>query len=93
MRQPEPWVYEEIRQQEGEEWARKTRPFCNVCDEPIQDERCYILDLDDPFEGCICKRCMMEELETMKKAKINTFLREAIAEMLEYGHESLTPHK
>ena len=95
MNRPSPAVYEELRQREGErqhkEWL-KTRPWCNVCDEPIEGPFCYVMDDADPMESCICEDCMTAQLQLMRKAKINTFLREVLAEEIEYNFEKPTPH-
>lgn len=96
MNRPSPAVYEELRQREGErqhkEWL-KTRPWCNVCDEPIEGPFCYVMDDADPMESCICEDCMTAQLQLMRKAKINTFLREVLAEEIEYNFEKPTPHR
>lgn len=90
MKQPEPWVYEEARQEEFEEWAKK-RPWCQVCDEVIQDETCYVMEENDKINSCICKKCMEEEFNLMRKSKVSVYLREALAELVEYQCEQRTP--
>ena len=73
------------------EWL-KTRPYCNICNETIEDERCYVVeDGPDEFEYCICKKCLTEQLRIMKQSKVSAYLREALAEYLEYNCERITP--
>lgn len=96
MMRPEPAVYEELRQRDGErqckEWL-KTRPWCNVCDQPIEGPFCYVMSESDPMESCICKDCMSAQFNIMKKSKVNTYLREVLAEEVEYTFEKPTPHR
>lgn len=72
-------------------WVKKC-PWCNVCDEPITDYRCYVMDKHDKMGSCIHKSCMDDQIEKIRKAKINTYLIECIVEMLEYKYEIETPH-
>lgn len=38
------------------------RPWCNVCDDIIEDDECYVLDKDFPYESCVHRKCMDAEL-------------------------------
>lgn len=53
------------------------RPWCMVCDEEIEEDRCYVLDPDYPFESCVHRKCMDRELGKMVK-EIAWFVRENI---------------
>lgn len=54
----------------------RRRPWCNVCDEQIEDHQCYVLDPDFPFESCVHRKCMDKELG--KTTKVNFFIRDFI---------------
>jgi hypothetical protein len=59
----------------------------------IQDETCYVMEENDKINSCICKKCMDEQFTAMRRANISTYLREALAELVEYQCEQPTPHK
>ena len=65
-----------------EEWL-KDQPFCMLCDERIETDHCYIVDDYYAKEACICKTCMDGQKDKLKKANINTGLREALEEYIE----------
>ena len=92
---PEPYIEEALYQERLEAEHKKYLrgcPWCIVCDEQISDPRCYVMDPDDKMGSCICHDCMMVQLEKMRKAQINNYLMEVIAEEIEYNCEKTTPH-
>ena len=93
----EPWEYEEIRQtaleKERLRWL-KGSPWCNVCDEQIADAKCYVMDADNKMESCICKNCMEDQLNKIRKSKISVYLLEWLEEEIEYRDcFQATPHE
>lgn len=92
---PEPYIEESAYQRKLEREHKlylRGCPWCNVCDEQIEDARCYVLDPNDEMGSCICKDCMEKQLRMMRATKINAWLMEAITEEMEYNWEHVTPH-
>ena len=91
----EPWEQEELRQIAAERERRrwlKGCPWCNVCDNQIEDAHCYVLDPKDKMGSCICEACVKVEIEKMRKAKINRYVTETVEEYF-YEHLTVTPHE
>lgn len=59
------------------------RQFCAICDQPIDDEKCYVLDPDFPDGACVCSSCMDDQLKAIKGVT-NSFLYEFIHDEIKY---------
>lgn len=93
---PEPWIEESNYQRRLEAEHKlylRGCPWCNVCDEQIDDMKCYILDDSNPFETCVHEKCMEKQFDNMKKNGVNVFVQETIMEDFDYHHHGVTPHK
>ena len=58
--------------------------YCAICDEPIMEEKCYVLDHDIPDGACVCKDCMEHELKILLNSKMNKLLAGIIYDEIKY---------
>lgn len=63
------------------------RPFCVICEEEIQDERCYVLDEFDEMGSCVCESCMDSEKYHIRHTNIYPLVEEFFEAALDDIHQ------
>ena len=92
---PEPYIEESYYQSRLEREHKKYLrgcPWCVVCDQQIDDPKCFVVEPDCAFETCVCCDCMEKQLDAVRKV-ITPYLFERLAEFVEYDLKITTPHK
>lgn len=93
---PEAWVeeanYQARLDRERKKYLRGC-PWCCVCDEQIEEPKCYQLIKGD-FETCVHESCFENEVKKLRKTNVATAIKDTLEELLNEETACITtPHE